>query len=56
MLWFFFFLSRKKINIQPGQNVMKYIQDCFECKPLFGVVLNLLVRESLLSCTVCSDK
>lgn len=52
----FFFLSRKKINIQPGQNVLKYIQDCFECKPLFGVVLNLLVRESFLSCTVCSDK
>lgn len=21
----------KKINIQPGQNVLKYIQDCFEC-------------------------
>lgn len=52
----FFHLSRKKINIQPGENVLKYIQDCFECELLFGVVLNLLVRALFLSCTVCSNK
>uniref|UniRef100_A0A8C3LX27 Centromere protein C n=1 Tax=Chrysolophus pictus TaxID=9089 RepID=A0A8C3LX27_CHRPC len=29
--YFSFDLCGKKINIQPGENVLKYIQDCFEC-------------------------
>lgn len=42
---YFFPFSRKKIDIQPGQNVLKFIQDCFESKVLFDVLLDLLIKE-----------
>lgn len=43
---FFSLLSRNKIDLQPGQNVLKLIQDCFESKLLFGVLLDLLTKEN----------
>lgn len=42
---FFPLLSRNKIDVQPGQNVLKVIQDCFESKLLFGFLLNLLIKN-----------
>ncbi|XP_021250782.1 centromere protein C isoform X2 [Numida meleagris] len=41
----------KKINIQPGQNVLKYIQDCFECKLLFGDDTDVTISSPNATCS-----
>lgn len=55
---FFSLLSRNKIDLQPGQNVLKLIQDCFESKLLFGVLLDLLKKENnyFPPCVILSGK